>query len=276
MMHLFNPACAEHTLTDIGGKGLNLLRLKTICNVPQWFAVPESCFSELLISSGVDQRIVKMLKGINADDIDRRSAEIRGLIVSLSLPEGLISEIEELLQKLAGADGYVAVRSSAGAEDGRRFSFAGVHESFLNVKGREAVCTHIRKVWASGYSAAALRYRRQNKLPLHPVPMAVVVQRMICAKSSGVIFTADPVTESPLKMVISSLYGLGAGLVSAGLEADHCSFDKRSRQMSTIVADKSRQIVLNKAVGYGVYENAVDSQCAVSRPFPLRSSSRWL
>jgi len=260
MSTLCDPTYIGRSIVGIGGKALSLLQLNAICKVPEWFAVPSEIFADVLQSSGVGARIEELLKELSQENPASIADEIKELINAVTLPDDLINELGTMLNGNKWGRDYLSVRSSAADEDGKQHSFAGIHESYLYVKGIEQVCLHLRKVWASGYDPRALLYRRQNKLPLHPVPMAVIVQRMISAKISGVIFTADPTTQNPLKIVISSLYGLGEGLVSAGLEADHYTFDKHSRAISSVVAEKSRQILINKTLCCGVQEYDVEEE----------------
>ena len=259
MRYLFKPTSDCDCSSDVGGKGLNLFRLNSICSVPEWFAVPSSCFVKVLEKSGLDSRIADLLKDLSVDRAESICDQIKELIASVQIPDELIDEVAQLLDSVAGAGSYVSVRSSAGDEDGTTHSFAGIHESYLYVKGVEEICRHIKLVWASGYDDRAVCYRMQNKLQLHPVPMAVIVQRMISAKTSGVVFTSDPATQDPQKLVVSALYGLGEGLVSAGLEADHYTFDKRTKQFSSVIGVKESQIVVDKATGGGVREDSVDA-----------------
>jgi pyruvate,water dikinase len=243
-MHLFNPARKGTALPDLGGKGLNLLRLQQNHCVPDWQALPASFFFQCLETGGLGEAIEKQLE--HPDRIEQ-------LILSAELPTELISEIEA-----AFSDNFVSVRSSSADEDGSEFSFAGIHESYLYVKGASSIADHIRKVWASGYQGRALLYRKENGLPQHPVPMAVIIQRMVDARTSGVVFTADPTTHNPHTMIISALYGLGEGLVSAGLEADHIEYNKTSGAFKTTLAKKETRYAFDTEYGAGICELPVD------------------
>ncbi|MDF7799919.1 PEP/pyruvate-binding domain-containing protein [Pontiellaceae bacterium B1224] len=250
MKHLFHPDPALTELPIIGGKGINLHRLQQKHPVPDWVALPTSVFFQCLESNN--------LSGKTAD-------EIQELILSADLPAQLTAELDEIF-----GDAFVSVRSSSADEDGAEHSFAGIHESYLYVKGAPSIIDHIRKVWASGYQERALAYRKENDLPLHPVPMAVIIQRMVDAETSGVVFTADPNTRNPHVMILSALYGLGEGLVSAGLEADHIEFNKRSGEFKTTVATKETRYAFDAKTGAGIcecpVEDALRNQPALSEP----------
>lgn len=154
---------------------------------------------------------------------------------------------------------FVAVRSSAVGEDASGESFAGIHDSFLFVRGRDAVFEAVEKVWASVTSERARAYRKSKNLPLDGVEIAVVVQRMVDARASGVVFTADPTTGDPHSLVISALWGLGEGLVSAGLDADTFTMDKRTGAVREVIATKTERIVVADAERGGVRKEPVPS-----------------
>ena len=252
MKHLFNPSTDSAAVPEIGGKGHNLLRLQKSQSVPEWAALPTTGFFQCLAAHGLGDRIKLLLHGLNKQNVTETSQAISELILAAELPENLMQELTSIFE-----DRYVSVRSSAADEDSAEHSFAGIHESYLYVKGAESIADHIRKVWASGYQERALAYRKENGLVLHPVPMAVIIQHMVDAAASGVVFTADPTTGNPHKMTISALYGLGEGLVSAGLDADHIEYCKRSRTFSTTTAVKETRFVFNSDRGAGLREEAV-------------------
>ncbi len=168
------------------------------------------------------------------------------------MPPGLEDEIAAAHAARIGEDAYVAVRSSAAGEDAAGESFAGLHDSFLFIRGRERLLAAIRKVWASAWNERALAYRRAKGIPLDSIAVAVVVQRMIEARTSGVLFTANPNTGSVHEAVVSSLWGAGEGLVSAGLDADTYIVDKETLEVAETIAVKSEQLVLDRASGGGL------------------------
>ena len=148
-----------------------------------------------------------------------RRGRIMHLIVSTSLPAALAQAILDALETLAHG-GLVAVRSSAVSEDGVTASFAGQQESYLNVRGGDAVLARVRDCWASFFSPRALFYRAQ-KAVLADTRMAVVVQEMVQAEKSGVMFTVDPIHNRRECMVIEGAMGLGDAIVSGEITPDH-------------------------------------------------------
>ncbi len=234
----------------LGGKGANLARLEALgLPVPPWYAVTTDLFERAL--GDLRGRIASRLDG--AGDPGPASAEIRGWILALALPPALEEEIAAAHAARIGDGGaYVAVRSSAAGEDAAGESFAGLHDSFLFVRGRDQVLQSIRKVWASAYNERALAYRRAKGIPLDGIAVAVVVQAMIEARTSGVMFTADPTSGSVHEIVISSLWGAGEGLVSAGFDADTYRVDKETLEVAETVAEKTEQLVLDRDAGSGL------------------------
>ncbi|HEX4498574.1 MAG TPA: PEP/pyruvate-binding domain-containing protein, partial [Thermoanaerobaculia bacterium] len=239
----------------LGGKAANLARLEALgLPVPPWYVVATSAFESAL--GDLRGRIASRLDG--AEDLASASAEIRGWVLALDLPPGLEDEIAAAHASRVGDDGaFVAVRSSAAGEDAAGESFAGLHDSFLFVRGRNQILASIRKVWASAWNERALAYRRAKGLPLDAIAVAVVVQIMIEARTSGVLFTADPTSGSIHEIVISSLWGSGEGLVSAGFDADTYVIDKETLEITETIALKTEQLVLDRDAGSGLIHRAV-------------------
>ena len=131
----------------------------------------------------------------------------------------MVSAIGGSLRRF-GEQAAFAVRSSATAEDLPGASFAGQHDSYLNVVGRSAILHHVRRCWASLFSERAVTYRRRNGFDDRNVRMAVVVQQMVAAEVAGVMFTADPVTSNRRLATVEATWGLGEALVSGLVSGD--------------------------------------------------------
>jgi phosphohistidine swiveling domain-containing protein len=233
----------------LGGKAVNLARLEAMgLPVPPWYAITTGAFESAL--GDLRGRIVSRLDG--AEELGRASAEIRSWILALDLPPGLAEAIAAAHASRIGDDAFVAVRSSAAGEDAAGESFAGLHDSFLFVRGRREILESIRKVWASAYNERALAYRRAKGISLDGIAVAVVVQRMVEARTSGVLFTANPNTGSVHEVVISSLWGAGEGLVSAGFDADTYVVDKETLEVAETLAPKTEQLILDREAGGGL------------------------
>lgn len=237
----------------LGGKAANLAILESLdLPVPPWYAITTAAFQQA--TGGLRERIAAHLAE------ERPASEVRAWILAIPLPAGLEEEIAAAHAARIGEDAYVAVRSSAAGEDAAGESFAGLHDSFLFVRGRESVLEAIRRVWASAYNDRALTYRRAKGIPFEGIAVAVVVQRMVEARTSGVLFTANPNNGSVHEVVISSLWGAGEGLVSAGLDADTYVVDKETLEASESVTNKAEQLILDREAGSGLVRLAVPEE----------------
>jgi phosphohistidine swiveling domain-containing protein len=162
-----------------------------------------------------------------------------------------LAQIRDAHAKTIPADAFVAVRSSAADEDAAGASFAGMHETYLFIRGEEALLDAIARVRESAHSERALAYRREQGLDTEHIEIAVIVQQMIDARVSGVVFTANPTTQDVHELVISSLFGLGEGLVSEGFDADTFRVRKHDLSIVAELAEKSEAIVFDRQRGFG-------------------------
>src|SRR5204863_3609120 len=143
----------------------------------------------------------------------------RRSIEGLAIPQDINKEVTSFLSRLGEKNSY-AVRSSATAEDLPTASFAGQHDTYLNVVGKEAILRNISKCWASLFTERAVIYRLQNGFDHRKVQLAVVVQKMVFPQAAGVLFTADPVTSNRKVLSIDASFGLGEALLSGLVNAD--------------------------------------------------------
>lgn len=244
---------------ELGAKAWNLARLMDMNQpVPAWFGITVSAFRQTLVANSLDDRIRHAINA--AKDTSRIAAdlgEIRKLIAGMDIPAAIASEIRAAYRATAGSSGLVAVRSSASDEDNAAQSFAGLHDSFLFIKGEDAVINAVRRVWASIYNNRAVSYRRANGLRCDSITVAVVVQTMVDASVSGVMFTANPVSGNVGEIVISSLYGAGEGLVSAGFDADTFTVKKADLSIRAAIANKQEGLALDTEKGAGLVKIAM-------------------
>ncbi len=257
----------------VGGKALNLFRLRRMGQpVPPWFAISTMGFHAAIRGSDLDRDIAATLADIGtAVDRNDRLARLRNRIAEVPLPADLLTAIHTAHASTIRGDAFLAVRSSACDEDSASQSFAGLHDSFLFVRGEAQLLAAIRKVWASAYNDRAIAYRLERGLRVDDISIAVVVQTMIDARVSGVMFTVNPVSGNVGEVVISSLFGAGEGLVSAGLDADTFTVTKATLAITTQLADKTEQVRFDRESGAGVKKEPVperDRQ-APSLPPPL-------
>ena len=221
-------------LAIAGGKGANLGEmLRADLPVPPGFVLTISAYERTRQTSGVGPRIDALLRNLPVDDpaaLQRRSQQLRDALLAVTLPDELVREIDAAYRRLAAStpgtgDPLVAVRSSATAEDTAEYSFAGMFESVLGVKGRDALIQAIKRCWASTFGARAVYYRVTRGMPAE-MPVAVVVQRMVASEKSGVMFTADPATGEASHVVIEAAWGLGEVVVGGQVTPDRYIVDK--------------------------------------------------
>lgn len=208
------------TPAAVGGKGWNLFRLRRAgAPVPRWCVLPTEVFHQAL---GMQRgRLLAILSGTDFDSqssVEAASRHAEMIIRRAFASSRLEGEIEAALAGWAVNESPLAVRSSAPGEDGHDDSFAGLLASSLNVD-RMDVPEHILRVWSSAFSPRALVYRRRKGLPPDGIGTAVIIQEMVPARRSGVLFTADPETGRR-DVIIAAAYGLGEGVVANLVETD--------------------------------------------------------
>jgi pyruvate,water dikinase len=218
----------KEDLPLVGGKGANLGELTNLeIPVPPGFIVTTQSYFQFLNESGLRTKISEILKKLDPEDskkLEKSATRIKELITNASMPKQIAVDIKEAYAKLGG---LVAVRSSATAEDLPEASFAGQQRTFLNIQGEEEVVAAVQGCWASLFEPRAIFYRAQHGLNHIKVGIAVVVQRMVQSKRSGVMFTREPVTNEE-KIAIEAVYGLGEAVVSGGVTPDLYLVDKKN------------------------------------------------
>jgi phosphoenolpyruvate synthase/pyruvate phosphate dikinase len=208
----------------VGGKGAQLAELSGIdgIRVPPGFCVTTAAYRAVLAHApSIDDRLDRLSRLDPGDRsaIRTLSAEIRATLEGIAIPEDIAAEITRALGRL-GEDAAYAVRSSATAEDLPTASFAGQHDTYLNLVGPAAILEHVRRSWASLFTERAVTYRLRNGFDQRKVRMAVVVQRMVFPQAAGVLFTADPVTSNRRVASVEAAFGLGEALVSGQVNPD--------------------------------------------------------
>ena len=217
----------------VGGKTASLGELYSQLEaagvrVPDGFAVTAEAYRALLDADGLRHRVAGILQKVRVDDVAglaATGAELRRLVEGAPLPAGLQDQILTAYRTLGREDDpavAVAVRSSATAEDLPEASFAGQHESFLAVRGEDALIVAVRRCLASIFTDRAIVYRIQNGFDHMAVALSVAVQKMVDAgrASSGVMFTLDPDTGFPDVVLVNGAFGLGEAVVQGQLDPD--------------------------------------------------------
>ena len=206
-----------------GGKGASLARMAAAgLPVPRGFVVCAPAFQAFLERCGGADLVRELTGDLDVHDADAlavAAARLQQVVTETALPDQLREAMDQAYRDL-GPRSAVAVQSSAVSEDGDTASFAGQQETFLNVRGEASVARQVQACWASFFAPRALFYRAQKGI-LSDTRMAVVVQEMVRADRSGVLFTIDPIRKRRDCMVIEAVFGLGESIVSGEVTPDH-------------------------------------------------------
>lgn len=235
----------KKSVEEAGGKGASLGEMTDArIPVPPGFVILSSAFDTFLQKSDLFQDVESKIHKVNYDDINsvtRISAIISDLILDAPVPEGLEKEFMAEFKKMNTK--YVAVRSSATAEDSSVASWAGELESYLN-STEKTLLVNIKKCWASLFTPRAIFYRKEKELLDTEVSVAVVIQEMVESEISGICFTVHPVTQDRNQMIIEAGFGLGEAIVSGSVTPDSYVLDKRDLSIIDInIANQERKIV---------------------------------
>jgi pyruvate,water dikinase len=237
-------------LAAVGGKAASLGELTAAgLPVPAAFVVTADTYRTFIEDTGIDAELFDAVDVDAEDSADLAEAaeHARELIEGTPIPDGLREEILAASDRI-GEDASVAVRSSATAEDLPEASFAGQQETFLNVT-REDLLARVRECWASLFTQRAIYYRQEQGFAHDDVDIAVVVQEMVDAEKSGVMFTSHPSTGAPL-VTIEAAWGLGEAVVSGAVTPDNYVVDRATGDLEDeAVADKKVMHVRDDETG---------------------------
>ncbi len=217
--------------SKVGGKAftLGVLHAEGFA-VPRAVCVTTEAYDRFVQETGLRNRIFmelsrKPLDSMRWEEMWDCALRIRNMFLTAQIPGYLSDELRSVLERLQ-LNTSVAVRSTAPGEDSSSASFAGIHESYVNITGIQEVIDHIKLVWASLWSDRALLYRRELNLDYAESSMAVLVQEMIAGESSGIAFGKSPTNSS--HCVIEAVYGLNQGLVDGTIEPDRWILDRET------------------------------------------------
>jgi pyruvate,water dikinase len=216
-------------VSEVGGKSYSLsMLLNNDFNVPQGFVVTSSAFFGFLRNNDLAEKIQKLALEIIQDNFKEKSAKAREMILKGEIPEGISSEIDRFLYRLDSK--YVSVRSSAVSEDSLKSSFAGLFDTFLNIKRElRPVLESVKKCWASLFNERAVAYRIKKGFP-HLEGMAIIIQEMIPAEICGITFTLHPIDKKSL--LVEASYGIGNMIVSGRVEPDDYVINKETLEIT--------------------------------------------
>ncbi len=246
----------QAVLEQVGGKGASLARMAAAgLPVPAGFHITTDAYRRFLEENHLGGRILAEVAGVNEHTTpDQASARIQSLIEAGTMPGEIATAIRQQYEKL-GADMPVAVRSSATAEDLPEMSFAGQLETYLNVRGGNAVIDAVKRCWASLWTGRAIDYRQRQRIRSEDIGIAVVVQQLVPAQAAGVAFTANPVTGSREELIINAAWGLGEAVVSGQVTPDTIVVNKKTGAIaSQEIASKE---VMTARSEEGIHEEPV-------------------
>jgi pyruvate,water dikinase len=244
-------ATDQDALERVGGKGRSLSKMvREGFNVPTGFIVTADAYRSFIADNGLQNKIVsdakpQLKEGYPA--FDQCSTVIGDKIQQASMDAAIVTAVKTAygeIQAEHGKDAPVAVRSSANAEDLPGLSFAGQQETFLNVRGEDAVVAAVKDCWASLWTAQAISYRHQNGIDQDSVAMAVVVQLMVPSEVSGILFTANPASGERAEIIINGSFGLGEAVVSGQVTPDTYIINREDLSIQQeLLGPKEQQIV---------------------------------
>ena len=253
-MNEFIRLLKELTKNDIkcaGGKAVNLAHLSAAgFNVAPAFCITTNAYEAFLEHTGLQEKINEILTRIDfthIQDIQKCGAALRSLVMEQHIPDEVTEAIANAYHtfiKELGTTMPVVVRSSASMEDMPELSFAGQHETYLNIIGEMELLFHVKKCWTSLWTDRALSYRYRNNILHQKIFMGVVVQKMISSSVSGILFTKNPVTNDAGEILINACWGLGEAAVSGHVLPDEYIIDKDKLTIThKSIAEKERMVV---------------------------------
>jgi len=269
-------------LSRVGGKAAHLgILIAAGVHVPPGFVVTTRAFKRFMQS---DARITKWLTKLSACDAEDLAAlrtaahELRTQMDSIVVPNDVAEAIAAAIS-LAPAQAW-AVRSSGTVEDSPDASFAGQHDSFLNVRGTEAIVAAVKRCWLSLFSDRAISYRNRKGIAPDHAQMAVIVQRLIDADAAGVMFTANPAADNSDSILVEAAFGLGEALVQGKVAPDRIEVSRSSLRVArpeagTVIARVLDDDVVVRLARLGLETERILG-CPLDIEWCVRAGEIWL
>ena len=252
----------DKTKADIaGGKGASLGEmLNAGIPVPDGFVILSTTFDKFLHIADLIQEIDSILHVVDHEavhSIDEASEKIQELIKYAIMPSDIASEIVSEFQILDSE--FVAVRSSATAEDGTDHAWAGQLDSFLNIT-KDTLLEKVQYCWASLFTPRAISYRFEKGLHTTKISVAVVVQKMINSEKSGIAFSVHPITEDRNQIIIEAGFGLGEAIVSGSVTPNSYVIEKDTEMILDVNVNNQKQALYRAQGGGNFWKNLNDSE----------------
>jgi len=232
-----------------GGKGASLGEMAQAgVPVPPGFVILSNQFEQFIEGSGLDSKINSIIDEVDYDEdssVQAASKKIKKLILSREIPQIVAFTMIKSFKNLHAE--FVAVRSSATAEDGAEHAWAGQLETYLNITESDLLAK-VKCCWASLFTPRAIVYRSRKKLLKTKISVAVVVQKMIDSVVSGIAFSVHPVSQNLDQMIIESGFGLGEAIVSGAITPDSYIVKKKPLKIIEInISAKNKGLYRNSA-----------------------------
>lgn len=232
-----------------GGKGASLGEMtKAGISVPGGFVILSNAFEKFLEDTDLNVEIDAILDSVNHEEIhtvEGASEKIKALILQAEMPQDITFEVRKFFKKLNSK--YVAVRSSATAEDSEGAAWAGQLESYLNTT-EETLLENVKRCWASLFTPRAIFYRFEKDLHKQKISVAVVVQKMVESEKSGIAFSVHPVTQDKNQLIIEAGFGLGEVIVSGQITPDSYVVEKQPRRIIDRNIQTQKSILSDKEI----------------------------
>ncbi len=251
------------SVAAVGGKGANLGHLTNAgFRVPPGFTVSTEAYQMFIEGNELSPLIRDVVAGLDyadADALERDAARIRAAIEGAPMPDGIAAEIRQAYAAI-GPELYVAVRSSGTAEDTAAASFAGMHDTYLDVRGAASVVEAVQRCWASMWTTRAIAYRHSQGFDHANATIAVVVMTMVESDVSGVLFTANPRADRTDEIVVNASWGLGEAIVSGIVTPDEFTLDVGTLRIKDRVIGGKEVQITRAPSGAGTTEEPVSEE----------------
>ena len=238
----------KEDVPSVGGKGANLGEMYSNFPIPNGFCITVAAYQEFLKENNIQELILSKLEKLDIDNseaLEKASKEIKEIVMKAKTNKNLKKEIIKAYNILR--EKFIAVRSSATAEDLPNFSFAGQQATYLNVKGNKDLFNSVKKCWASLFTPRAIYYRTINKFEHSKVFISVVIQEMVNSKKAGVMFSVNPVNNNREELIIEGSFGLGEMVVSGQVTPDNYIVTKKNLKIKNCnVNEKNKAMIKNK------------------------------
>ncbi|MFA5386747.1 MAG: PEP/pyruvate-binding domain-containing protein [Candidatus Paceibacterota bacterium] len=246
-----------------GGKGASLGEMtQTGIPVPPGFVILSDAFERFLEKTDLNVEIDSILHSVDHREmhtIENASEKIKALILNAEIPVDISDEIQKFFKKLGTT--YVAVRSSATAEDSASAAWAGQLETYLNTTDK-TLLENVKKCWASLFTPRAIFYRFEKELHKQKISVAVVIQKMIESEKSGIAFSTHPITQDKNQIVVEAGFGLGEAIVSGQITPDSYVVEKEPRNVLDVNIEKQERGLFRSNLGGNEWKEIKEAKSA--------------